>query len=763
VTTPENNLPAAAIDLETHCIAPGLLAPPPVCGSFANDATTTLGDGGDLVGKDDLALVVDLAKHSELVIGANIASDFGVLAAHGLMSIEDIFRVYDEDRVYDVLLGQALDAIASGTLFKDPRTGGPLRDPGTNKVMQRYSLAVCADLTLGLATAKANDQYRTRYAVLERLPMSEWPEEAVQYPKDDARNTFEIALAQLGHLERGEGSIRPGKEPFWNLHDMPRQVRAAWALHLASMWGFRTDPARVAALESKIEKEHAEAVASFVPVGFIREKDGSEDTAAVKRAIAKAYGATGTCKVCNGTGKIKAKSGRSVVNCKIGTATCGECGLMLIGPDDNLRCANGHPGVEVMAGGCDGTGLDLSTAPGLPRTEKGAVSASRDTLMESGDDLLERYAGVSETEKLRDTYLPFLKSGTRFPINVRSNTIVETGRTSYDGLIQTIPRSGGVRETIVPRKGSVFCSIDYSAIELCTLAQANLTLVGHSRMADLINESGDPGSLHTAFAATMIGADVEDLKKRVKAKDPAAVGFRQAAKAANFGFGGGMGASTLVLAKRKRIEGVTPSPDGQVEYAGIRFCLLIGGADRCGTDKTTEWKGKTIPPTCTRCLECAEDLRAQWFKQWPEMQDYFKLIGAQVDNDGSITQIASARVRGGVTFTSAANGYFQALAADGAKAALYAVSRECYVDRDSPMYGARPIFFNHDEIFSEIPLAIASPAAKRMAEVMVETMRSSVLPDVCCAAEPALMWRWSKSAATIYDAEGNLVPDPETW
>lgn len=30
-------------------------------------------------------------------------------------------------------------------------------------------------------------------------------------------------------------------------------------------------------------------------------------------------------------------------------------------------------------------------------------------------------------------------------------------------------------------------------------------------------------------------------------------------------------------------------------------------------------------------------------------------------------------------------------------------------------------------------------------------------------AEPALMWRWSKSAATIYDAEGNLVPDPETW
>lgn len=733
MTTP--TLPPTAIDLETHLIAPGLLAPPPVCGSLANDATIALGRGGEIVAMHDIGVVTDAAKHAELVIGANIAFDFGVLAAHGLMSIEDVFAAYGRDpagadcRVYDVMIGQALEAIANGHLFKDPRDGGPLRSPGTGKMMQRYSLEICVDHTLGRSTAKENDLYRTRYAVLERLPMSAWPREAVEYPKDDARNTFETALAQLGELARPEGSIRPGTETFQNLHDMHRQVRAAWALHLASMWGFRTDPARVAALREKIEAEHKAAMASFVPTGFVR-ADGSGDTAKVKRAVALAYGAKGACAACGGTGKVPSKNGKSVVNCKEG---------------------------------CDGTGLDLATAPGLPRTEKGAVSASRDTLMESGDDVLERYAGVSETEKLRDTYLPFLESGTKWPINVRSNVIVETGRTSYDGLIQLLPRSGGVRECIVPRPGWVFCSIDYSAIELCTLAQACLTLVGRSRMAEIINESGDPGALHTAFAATMIGADVEDLKKRVKAKDPQAVGFRQAAKAANFGFGGGMGASTLVLAKRKRIEGTTKSPDGEVEYAGIRFCILIGGADRCGEEKVTEWKGKQIAPTCKRCIECAEDLRATWFKQFPEMVDYFAFIGSQVDNFGFITQIGSERVRAGVTFTSAANGYFQALAADGAKAALYEVSRECYTDRASPMYGARPIFFNHDEIFSEMPIQIASAAAKRMTEVMVQVMRREACPDVVVQASPALMWRWSKSAAEVYDDAGNLIPDPETW
>ena len=72
---------------------------------------------------------------------------------------------------------------------------------------------------------------------------------------------------------------------------------------------------------------------------------------------------------------------------------------------------------------------------------------------------------------------------------------------------------------------NVFSSIDYSAIELCTLAQACVTLLGRSTMADTINASGDPGSLHTAMGARLLGIDFETMQARVKAKEPVAVAF----------------------------------------------------------------------------------------------------------------------------------------------------------------------------------------------------------------------------------------------
>lgn len=719
-----------ALDLETHLIQPGLLAPPHVVGSVA--------DAGEsrLVAPSTVA---EFVRKAELIFGANFAFDMGVLTANDLLSIADAFRAYDEDKVFDVLIAESLNAIARGALGKDPRSFGPLRDPATGKVMDRFSLSICTDLVLGRKDAKANDLYRTRYALLEGLPQDEWPPEAVQYPKDDVRNTFDVGMAQLGQRTRPEGSAYPGDEAYRNLHDMSRQVRAAWSLHLAAMWGFRTDAARVAELEKRLVAEHAKNLTLFQSPGFIR-ADGSEDQAVVKRAAATAYGATGKCPRCGGTGKVPSEKTGKPVNCKVDP----EAGT-----------------------GCDGTGLDLSTALGLPRTEKGAVGTSRDALMESGDDLLEQYALVSEGDKLRGTYLPFLKRGTVFPINGRPNVLVETGRASYKDPTQTMPKAGGIRECIVARDGTALVSIDYSAIELCTLAQECLLQVGHSRMAELINESRDPGALHTAFAATMVGASFDDLKARVKAKDHTAMAYRQAAKAANFGFGGGMGASTFVLAKRKRIEGETKSPDGTV-YAGLRFCILIGGATRCGTEKVTEWKGRQIAPCCKKCLECVEDLRRMWFKEWPEVSEYHGLVAQQVDTDGAIVSGSSGRVRGDVSFTEAANGHFQTRAADGAKLALYAVSRECYVPgagpdgRDSPMYGARPIFFAHDEIVSEIPMGILSAAAKRMTTVMVENMRI-VVPDVFVSAEPAAMYRLSKEAATVFDTQGNLIPDPGTY
>lgn len=709
-----SDLPAIALDLETHLIAPGLLAPPPVIGSVA-----WVEPGSErLVELDEFAeFFTEQVRGSELVIGANIAYDLGILAAYGYVPLAVIFDAYEAGRVYDVQIAQALDAIANGHLFKDPATGGALYVNG--KRSNRYSLEACVKLCLGHEDAKANDDWRLRYAELEGVPLADWPADAKQYPLDDARNTMDAALVQLGQT---------GAEPYRNLHNMKEQAFAAWCLHLASMWGIRTDAKAVGDLRAQVEARHAEAVRRFTGV-FLRgpeakSRAGTEDQSLLKRAVAKAYGALGVCPVCGGTGKVASeKTGKPV--------TCKE--------------------------GCDGTGLDLDTAPGLPRTEKGAISTNRDTLMESGDDTLEEYALVSEGEKLRGTYLPFVEKGARWPINVRSNVLVENGRASYDDVIQQMPKKGGVRETIYAPPGWLIGSDDYAAIELCTLAQAQLDILGQSTMAEMINDTRDPGSLHTAMAARMVGASFEELKARVKAGDKQAKDYRQAAKAANFGLPGGMGEATFVLGKRKRIEGTTWSPDGQVEYAGIRFCLLMIGAERCGLEKVTEWKGRAIPPTCVRCLECAADLRAVWFEQWPEMKPYFDFVSRQVDAGGEVVQLRSERVRGGLTFTNAANGYFSGLAADGAKEALPRVTREMYLDPSSPLYGSRLQFFAHDEFVALHPEAKAAEAATRMATVMEEAMRVYV-PDVFVKAEPALMRHYSKSAEAVYDASGRLVP-----
>jgi DNA polymerase-1 len=726
-----------AFDSETYLIAPGNPAPPIVCGSWATE------HGAGILSADDVrAKLPGWIDKSEMLVGANIAFDFIVAANDEILArqgiLDRIFAAYEEGRVYDVLIAQALGAIAEGNLFRDPRTGGPLKSPSTGKQMARYSLEVCVDLTLGRIDAKVNDFYRLRYAILAPIPMADWPEEARVYPVDDARNTFEVAMAQAGGSTSPSGVVT--KEPLRNLHGMRDQARAAFALALASAQGLRTDPARVATLEAKVNAAHAAVVQRFT--GLYLRDDGTEDQAAVKRAVATAYGATGKCRRCGGTGKVKSAVSGNPVVCKAADVT--ELG------DDKVA-------------GCDGTGLDLTTAPTRPRTEKGGIKADRDTLMESGDEDLSDY-GADELDKIRTTYIPTLKEAAKWPVNPRANVLLETLRTSYDGIWQTFTRAGGVRECFVPIQDpdDPWCivSIDYAAVELCTFAQCCIDMVGFSRMAEVINASGDPGSLHTAFAARMRGVDPDAMKALVKAKDKDAVGFRQAAKAANFGFPGGMGAPMLVLAKRKKSEGTTVTADGTT-YSGIRFCVYMAGALRCGVEKVTEWKGRTLPPTCKACIQCAEDLRKLWFQEWPEAKPYFDVVSHQVDNTGEVTFIKSDIVRGAVSFTSGSNGYFQSRAASGAKHALWKITQECYTDRASPMFGARPYMFAHDETLSYHRIRTLHESAFRMAEVQRKAMEEWV-PDVTISCEPAAMHYWSKDAATVYDENGRLkvwVPD----
>jgi hypothetical protein len=125
-----------------------------------------------------------------------------------------------------------------------------------------------------------------------------------------------------------------------------------------------------------------ERTAPFRAAGIMRE-GGTVDTAKVKRLVALAYGARDACAFCFGAGR---------------TEVAGEL----------RKDGKGYKkGTSKACVPCDGTGLLLVDA--IPRSDKGGVKKSRDTLAESGDDLLLHFAAFGEDAKIRKTYIPFLR------------------------------------------------------------------------------------------------------------------------------------------------------------------------------------------------------------------------------------------------------------------------------------------------------------------------------------------------------------------
>ena len=640
-----------SLDLETHKFQPGLLAPPIVCGSMAFKGRGMLLSKAQAIAEFEAWLHV-----SDVIVGANIAYDFGCIAAAKPELIPLIFAKYEKDQVHDILIAQSLDSIAKGyfrdKMLIDPRTGKQIRNPN-GKVAKRYNQAIVVDLVLGRKDAKKNDLFRKSYALLEHVPMDKWPAEARQYPVDDALNALEAAEVQLKTHE--------------NLHDLPAQCRAAWAEHLAAMWGLRTDAERVAKLGTDLSSQFTQAMDGIRHLGIFR-ADGVRDTKRQQELVTKAY--------------------------------------------------LGDP----------------------PRTPKGAVKTDRITLEDSGDEGLEAFAKISKLQKLIDTYLPFVKQGTVIPINISPNVLLANGRSSYDGLIQLLPRKGGIRDCFRARDGHVWCSVDYAAIEMNTLAEACLATVGFSKLADAINAGKDP---HSLFVAEVYGVTYEEVLKHVKAKDPVWVDRRQMMKAADFGYPGCMGAFKFAQTKRKE---------------GLRLCLAARVADKCGVKMIRSWKGNEYPaPACEACVLQAERLRLAFFAMWPEVKEYIAWITRSMERSDRLTQLFSGRVRGGLNVPSGANTLFSGLAGDGAKRALWRVSFECYCDPTSSLYGSRPVIFAHDEVMVEMPAAKAHEAALRQAELMIQEMQK-VVPRVTVRAEPALMTHWYKDAALVKDESGRMIP-----
>jgi DNA polymerase I-like protein with 3'-5' exonuclease and polymerase domains len=347
-------------------------------------------------------------------------------------------------------------------------------------------------------------------------------------------------------------------------------------------------------------------------------------------------------------------------------------------------------------------------------TDKERVKLDKDTLEQLGDELLAHYATFSGLKKKIGTDIKLLRKGVETPIQPRFFALVSSGRTSCGdkedvGNVQNLPRKKGVRECFVPRDGNVFAAADFDGFELRTGAQCCLNLVGHSALAEALNAGKDP---HLIVAKDILAIPYEEALSRKK--EPDVDDARQTGKVANFGFPGGLGFIRLVIFARKQYNVILTEDE-------------------------------------------AKELKRNWLRLYPEWEDYFSYISKLVGSPGNrIEHLFSGRFRGDMTYTEACNTFFQGLAADAAKAAGFLISKACYVDTHSPLYGCRPVNFIHDEFIVEAPEDTAAEAAEELARLMV-VGASPYLPDVPPKAEALLMRRWSKSAYAMRDEAGRLV------
>jgi DNA polymerase I-like protein with 3'-5' exonuclease and polymerase domains len=265
----------------------------------------------------------------------------------------------------------------------------------------------------------------------------------------------------------------------------------------------------------------------------------------------------------------------------------------------------------------------------------------------------------------------------------------------------------------------LYAEADYSGLELHTWAQSCLNALGESELAKALNAGIDP---HLVLAASMLDVSYAETLARYKAGDEKVAGTqgaRQFAKIGNFGFQGGMSAETFR------------------GWARVQYKVNFSE-------------------------EQANHIRSSWYQTWPESEPYFRWIKAQCEQGGgyaTITQFKSNRVRGLITFTIAANTFFQGLGADATKDVLFALQRECYVEKWSPLYGCRMVNYVHDSYALEVPedLEAANAAVKRLVEVMIE-VATRWLPDVPPRVEATLSKHWSKKAKAVRNEQGLLIP-----
>jgi hypothetical protein len=483
------------LDTETHRFGPCLTAPPLVCATFAPPATLLSTGDPEL----EAALAQALKDPSHDLVLHNAAYDLAVIRAKFPALDPLIWDALEAHRIHDTLIREKLLVLAiDGDLDFETRTldstappvlgknGKPKKAPPTKK-KRSYALADLAQRYLGKDrfVSKGADGWRLHYAKLDGIPSARWPKDARDYALDDAVDT--VAIAEAQDVRAARLSVNPFvTEPF--------RVAVSYCLYLMSAWGVQIDPETRRKLEESVAADlDYKHFKNLIESGILSpaETVGQPYKRQTPGALA-------------GTEPIKRKA---PLDEKISMTALRE-----------------HIAAAWVARGFD---KPVLTEKGLVATDSEVIDDLIQEVDAHGNPLpvdpaLVEYERRQSVQKLVSTEIPRMGAPSWWPAELASyvhpkyDVLKATGRTSSfadknypSANIQNVdPRA---RACYVPRKGHLFCSADYKALELVALAQKTYSLLGWSVLRDKINAGVDPHAFLGAQIA--LGFNAENTEK----------------------------------------------------------------------------------------------------------------------------------------------------------------------------------------------------------------------------------------------------------
>jgi len=479
-------------DTETDLIAPGLLAPPLSCVSFSD------GELSELVHWTDAEPYIRWLLQ-QTACTANGPYDLGVAGNQFPHLQELIFDALVNGRVKDIQTAQKLIDIGEGVYRFVFRVIN-----GVNTKLN-YSLSDLNARYFGQKMEK--DEWRLQYGKLRQYPLSQWPEGALKYPKEDAIATSRVRWAQ----ERCVGRL-PASE---YLVDEDAQVRAHFALHLMACWGMKPDRGQVEDLLRKIDFEIQLLSQPLIQSGLVKADGTRKESLAKERML-----------LVLGDGCTLTKTGKDKVK-KNGWTKEQALHEGYISVDDDSASRSGDLALQAYA---------RYGQMQLMRTKVEGLSI--DSPIQTRFEILLETGRTSSSESKDNHNSKALQNLPRY--------WDEMPKGLADFFAVQIPQKGsarhpGMRGVFLPRPGWLFGAADAGQAELVSLAQVCYAEFGYSVMREKINAKID---LHLDFASDLLHVPYEDLlpiKKRPDIDE-----YRQIGKTYNFSAPGGGGPQSIV-------------------------------------------------------------------------------------------------------------------------------------------------------------------------------------------------------------------------